>query len=104
MPIYCYRCPDGHLSEIFEFSPGAKPGIKCNYCGKPAKRSLSDEQVNTDCVSRERWSDAMGINPDQIADFRKAYPDSVYDNEGRLLVKSRAHKKKLMKERGYVEL
>jgi len=52
---------------------------------------------------RPRWSDAMGINPEQLPDFLKRYPDSTYDSEGRLLIKNRAHKIKEMSRRGYYD-
>jgi len=50
-----------------------------------------------------RWSTSMGVPANQVEQFRERFPDSVYSPDGRLQVKSRAHKKKLMAERGFVE-
>lgn len=52
-----------------------------------------------------RYSDAMGINPDQEPEFRRQFPklDLTFDREGRLLVKNRVHKKQLMKAFGMTE-
>jgi hypothetical protein len=60
---------------------------------------------NTDLVNNERWSDAMGVNPDQIPEAMKIFPGSTYDSEsGRLLIKNRKHKLFEAKRRGYAEL
>jgi putative FmdB family regulatory protein len=37
MPIYEYRCPDGHRFEVFQ-SMADDPVTKCEVCGKPVER------------------------------------------------------------------
>jgi putative FmdB family regulatory protein len=37
MPIYEYRCPDGHRFEVFQ-SMADDPVSKCEVCGKPVER------------------------------------------------------------------
>lgn len=103
MPIYCYKCPDGHVTEDFCHKIGAKPRIACDVCGKYAKRNIGCEQKNTDCVYNERYSDSMGVNPDQIPVAKKTFPGSEYLSDGRLIVESRSDKLKKMKERGLME-
>ena len=52
-----------------------------------------------------RWSDALGVNPDQIPAFKKKFGDLMeFAPDGRCLVKNRQHKKALLKARGFAEL
>lgn len=52
-----------------------------------------------------RWSWSMGVNVQDIPEMTKKYPDRKYHHKtGQLLVRNRAHKKKLMKEHGMHEL
>jgi putative FmdB family regulatory protein len=37
MPIYEYRCPDGHRFEVFQ-SMSDDPVATCEVCGKPVER------------------------------------------------------------------
>jgi putative FmdB family regulatory protein len=37
MPIYEYRCPDGHRFEVFQ-SMADDPVTECEVCGKPVER------------------------------------------------------------------
>ena len=37
MPIYEYRCPDGHRFEVFQ-SMSEDPVTTCEVCGKPVER------------------------------------------------------------------
>jgi len=104
MPIYCYRCQLGHTTEDFKKKPKPSKHLKCKVCGERASRDISLEHIHTDCGDAERWSDAMGINLDQIAQAMKTFPGSEYNQEGQLKIKNRNHKKLEMKRRGYVEL
>ncbi len=109
MPIYLYQCSTGHITEDFQHggsAAGPKPGIMCDECGKRAKKIFDHSGKNSldsQHVDRPRYSDAMGINPDQERDFMARYPGSEYDGEGRLLIKNRAHKQFEMKRRGYFD-
>lgn len=38
MPIYLYRCPDGHETEINRHPDDANRPAHCAECGKPAER------------------------------------------------------------------
>lgn len=108
MPFYWYKCKCGKEFDSFSSIKKRNKPQKCPSCGGKATRDIASEfanfgRVNELMVDRPRYSDAMGINPDQLNEFRKHYPDSVYDDEGRLLVRNRAHKKREMKRRGYFD-
>ncbi len=108
MPIYCYKCPDGHLMEVFTHYYKPPRTSKCHYCGKRAKRNMGAEHVNTDCGDHERVSGSMGIAANQLELAMKTFPGSDYVPDGaggfNLKIKNRAHKKVEMARRGYVEL
>lgn len=104
MPIYMYECAFGHPTEEFKRKPNPSAYKKCKVCGGRARRNIGLEGVNTDVGDHVRWSDSMGVNPEQIPLAVKTFPGSEYDHEGRLKIKNRKHKKLEMKRRGYVEL
>ncbi len=45
MPIYEYRCPDGHDFEVFQ-SMADDPVSACEVCGKPVERIFSPVAVH----------------------------------------------------------
>lgn len=67
------------------------------------KKSKKYGSIYTDLVDNERWSESMGVTPEQIPEAVKTFPGSTYDSTGRLLIKNRKHKLQEMKKRGYVE-
>ncbi len=46
----------------------------------------------------------MGVPVASLAEYRKKFPNSTYDNAGRLLIKSRSDKMRQANERGFCEL
>jgi putative FmdB family regulatory protein len=102
MPMYEFKCKDGHITtELMSFHAAAK-SIQCHACGKKAKRIIS--LPNTDVVENIRFSEAMGVNVEQIPEAMRTFPGSEYHPEtGALKITSRKDKLRKMKERGYVE-
>jgi len=96
-----------------EFKLKEKTPTPCPECGSKSCRivfrdgtKIKSRQCNIDSqmVENPRWSWSMGINVDKIPEMKKRFPDREYHPKtGQLLVKSRHHKKKLMKEHGMVE-
>jgi len=86
----------------------------CPECGSKTYRLIFHKEpkkktkfVNIDGTSRgnPRWSWSMGVNRQDIPAMTKKYPDRKYHPvTGQLLVESRQHKKRLMKEHGMEEL
>jgi len=108
MPNYCAKCKT--CGKIFDyFCPISERNnpVKCE-CGSIAERDVESEFKvgrRPKWVSdNPRWSVSMGVPPSQVEDFRKRFPNSVYDNRGRLLVKNRKDKIRQMRERGFEEL
>ena len=86
----------------------------CPECNKPMVVKCVDKnavvkkpnvcRVDELMVDRPRYSDALGVNPDQIPDFKKRWPWMDFDKEGRCLIRNRADKLRHLKVRGFVEL
>lgn len=74
------------------------------YRKEPKKKS---QLINIDGTSRgnPRLSWSMGVNRADIPAMMKKFPDRTYHPvTGQLLVESRQHKKRLMREHGFEEL
>lgn len=108
MPSYIFKCNKcGKISEEFCSISERNNIVECD-CGGESKRDWEAEfapgQTMTKLVTEnERWSLSMGVPASQVEVFRKRFPNSVYDNNGRLLIKDRKDKLRQMKERGFVE-
>jgi len=107
MPNYGYRCDKcGNFKAMRSISE--RWTALCPACEKECKRDVAFElnaPGNVEIVTdNPRWSRSMGVPPSQLAEFRKRYPNSTYDDNGRLLVKNRKDKLRQAKERGFVEL
>ena len=109
---YCSNCDIyfkwGHRQKKMN-CPKCEKEAKCKAIPKSTplyyQAKPKGERCNWDSqhIDNERWSDAMGINPDQREEFGKAFPWMEFDREGRCRVGSRQEKKKIMKARGMVE-
>jgi len=103
MPTYLYECENGHVLSVFQHDMKPTETKKCEICKKISRRAYYLEKKNTDLVSNERYSIAMGVSPEQIEEAKRTFPGSEYDKKGRLLIKNRKHKLAEMKRRGYIE-
>ena len=109
MPTYGYRCEKCDLvfRDLNTISNRATTDCEC---GGKANRDMDAELALSRghspkwVTENERWSRSMGVPIKQLAQFRKKYPHSTYDNKGRLLIKSRSDKMRQAKEREFVEL
>ena len=116
MNIATYQC--FNCFHEFDRSYDNRPEltVSCEKCGSSVKwrsvvYSVKPVQKFADCSvdsmheGHPRFSDSMGINPDQEPEVRKRFPklDLTFDAEGRLLVKNRKHKLELAKAFGMAE-
>jgi putative FmdB family regulatory protein len=111
MPFYAYKCQKCGLvfRDLATITERNDP-VDCEKegcCGK-AHRAVGAELAPRSgqkwVTDNPRWSRSMGVPPMQVEEFRKRFPGSVYDDNGRLLIKNRKDKLRQMKERGFVEL
>ena len=108
MPEYVYRCPD--CDTVFRDSAliaNRNEPTDCE-CGGKADRDVEAELAPRSgrkwITENERWSRSMGVPRNQVVEFRKRFPNSTYNDDGRLLIKSRSDKKRQAKERDFIEL
>ena len=113
----CTVCGVYQKATYDETGTGYRDPDACLECDGPTKHKLvekgsehdpamkySGEFVNIAYAENERWSESMGVPTNQIEQFRERYPNSTYDNRGRLLIRNRPDKLRQAKERGFIEL
>lgn len=107
MPSFVAKCKCGKIFRYMSTISSRNEPIECE-CGLMANRNVEAE---LNVGSRKKWvgdnprfSISMGVPPSQVNEFRKRFPESTYDNRGRLLIKNRKHKLQEMKRRDFVEL
>jgi len=84
MPTYCFFCKEcGHYTEEL-LAATADKRCTCE-CGNEMTRDFGAERANIgDCDYRKPiHSDALAINPEQIPEHRRLFPDINVDKEGR---------------------
>lgn len=108
MPQYTYKC--SKCGVVFEDinTIANREQTDCS-CGGLANRDLGIELERIGdrkkwVTDNERWSLSMGVPQASLDEYRKAYPNSVYDDRGRLLIRNRKDKLRQAAERGFVEL
>ena len=108
MPVYCYRRPDGSVLERFFFTHlGIPTSILCED-GVLAERSIADEHApQKPRGGKAAWplvSKGMGVHPSQIDEAKKRFPDHEFTPEGSAVFNSSQHRKKCLRDVGYVDL
>ena len=107
MPEFIYRCRDCGIVFRDMNSVANRHTAVCECDGRAdrdVEAELAPRSGRKWIMEKERWSRSMGVPVKQLAEFRKKYPNHVYNDKGHLLVKGRKHKLKQAKERGFVEL
>ena len=102
MPLHDYKCQEcGHVEEELHRGPGlAKELGVCPVCGGESKKIYS-AGMRRHAEGTEIWSKAMGVNPDQIPQMKKLYPDHEYHPEtGDLRIRGFQDQKRKARELG----
>ena len=89
MPIYEYSCDCNWTTEVIAPMKDYNKPVVC-VCGKNMQRIIS--LPNTDMINNVRFSNSMGVNPRQIPEMERKYPNSRYTPDGKLIVNSRKDK------------
>jgi hypothetical protein len=104
-----YTCKNKRCNLEGYFKDGQVPKV-CPNCGGKSCTLRFVKEYGEKTHSRwgahhPRWSWSMGVNRTDIPAMKKKYPDRTYHPEtGQLLVESRPHKKRLMKEHDMYEM
>lgn len=104
MPIYVFQCP-ACLEIVEEMRPideRNRPGPECptEGCQHRCERNLGLEQCNTDVTE---WlhpvhSERMAVNPDQVAEHRRRFPNIPLTETGEVIVTSAAEERRINRE------
>ena len=81
MPIYDYKCEDGHYTEDFQKMADCDEPTVCSECGKVAKR----------IIGRSAWA---------VDRFGERFP--YYDRGLGMELHSKNHRRQVMREKGLV--
>lgn len=99
-----FECKLCKFYDVYDNAPHFCPECNSKSYTLIFKNDDVERGKKKQVTENERWSISMGCPPSQVEEFRKRYPNSVYRDDGRLLVKNYKHKLKQGKERGMVEL
>jgi putative FmdB family regulatory protein len=108
MPSYTFKCEKcGKIFSNISTISKRNESVECD-CGGIANRDVESELAPQEeqhkwITENERWSRSMGCPPSQVEEFRKRFPNSIYNDDGRLLVKNYKDKLRQMAERDMVE-
>ncbi len=108
MVTYIYEKPDGEIVErTFPTvpEPEKRKRIVCED-GQVAERHLGAEAkastVKKGCYDH-MWplhSNAAGVHPSQVEEATKKFPHHQYDKEGRMVFRSKGHRRQCLKDIG----
>lgn len=82
MPQYNFACDCGHKQSVIWSMSRSGELLKCSECGKQMYREYNFHTPK-DSYSRPIVSDSLAINPDQIPEHRKHFPDVEVLPDGR---------------------
>lgn len=104
MPLYSYRCSVGHVHDNVRRIDDRDTPSTCPSCGGDAQRDAvesmrvhsTDQGYQSPVLSR-----ALGVNPNQIDEARRQFPHHEFHPDGRMILRSHAQRKRVMRELGY---
>ena len=102
MPQYDFACDCGHKQSVIW--PMSRSGelLKCSECSGQMYREYN---FNTpkDSYSRAIVSDSLAINPEQISEHRKHFPDVEVRPDGRPVFDNFAKHENYLKKTGFIK-
>lgn len=102
MPAYDFECSCGVVTEDLFTISKCPTHISCPECGGIAERIIS-RRSGGNAESREMYSKAFGINPDQIPEMKRRFPEDEYHPvTGAMRIKGFSHQKRIAKRLGMV--
>lgn len=100
MPMYEMACPNGHRFEVFGHMANPPTTGACPICQSPGERVWSSPAGR---VFQEQLSEALGVDPSQIAEAIKWYPHHRFHPDGRMILSSPSEKRQVLKDLGYAD-
>lgn len=108
MPLYVFKCIA--LSHTFDHVcriQDRDEEISCPYCLSFATRdvvaSMQGQHSDNEEFFRPHLSEALGVQPGQIAEAKAKFPHHNFTPDGRMILNSPAEKKRALKDLGFVD-
>ena len=100
MPVYFYECKCGEGGEHFVHNSNDE--VKCEKC-KAVMERQGTLHFSAPTGKVKRYSDAMGVHPEQVAEHRKVHPEITLTDDGRVVTHSLAEQRRVAKKIGMVD-
>lgn len=104
MPLYVYLCDacGNSISEVRSIREETPDNMPCD-CGELMYRDYSGGTIKKPAYDKPILSNALGINPAEMAEIKKANPHHEYTPDGRRVLRSHSEWKRALKEAGYTD-
>lgn len=107
MPTYCYKCEQcGHVFDKFRSMVDSDKIVLCSKCGSSTRRDWSAEcpmARRTEDYDHPIHSDSLAMNPNQVAEHKRRFPDIKVDSENRPVFDNYVEHDKYLKACGLVK-
>jgi putative FmdB family regulatory protein len=101
MPVYIYRCGHcQHTQEAYRQVSQRHAPFACEICTQPTKKIIAPVHSTEMNYQKEILSDAMGVPAGQVNEHRKTFPNIPITDDGRVIVRSHAERKRFLKQLG----
>jgi hypothetical protein len=100
--IYCYQCPNC-LEIVEDVRPVARRNARGPDCPAgcgPTERHIGLERTSRwgQDWAREVLSERMGVNPDQVPEHRRRFPNIPMTDTGEIIVRNAAEERRINRE------
>jgi len=103
MPTYMFECDCGFEKEAVRPMSQSEDDQPCPHCGKLMRRDYRAELGETSGEKGSYLSEALGVHPSQIAEAKTRFPHHDFAPDGRMVIKSTAHRKRVLRDIGYAD-
>lgn len=106
MPMYTHLCPNCITEDEVVKPMSEYDRVEhCSNCGSVTNRDFQADLPNTpaDRYATTIVSDAMAINPEQIPEHKRLFPDIKLTKEGQPIFEKYSHHEAYLKKCNYVK-
>lgn len=100
MPLYTFRCDQGHDFDVFGHMADPPQTAACPLCQGPGQRVFLPPAGR---VFQEQYSEALGVGPGQVDAARRQFPHHRFTPDGRMIISSASEKRQVLKDLGYAD-
>jgi hypothetical protein len=78
--------------------------VECKECGASAIRDYSGCSIGNTEYAKPLHSDSLAMNPNQVSEHRKKFPDVEVDKQGRPVFRNFKQHDRYLKKTGFVKV